>query len=93
MNDHMLHLLSPARTGDPAVIAGDHQAMHTLKLLLERALQTGAAAAQFYSSDGEPFLLRIVQQTDMSTVCTTYLGELTPVCRLFRVPNLSYQGL
>jgi len=73
-----LHLLSPGRDGDSAVIAGNAEALRSLQRALEQALDNGAAAIELFCSDGEPFLLTLVREHDMSAVFTAYRDEAHP---------------
>jgi len=79
MSNYVLHLLSPGRTGQPATIAGDHEALSRLMRQLERVVSTGAATAQYYASDGEPFALTVLVHADMSAVYTSYRDEPNPL--------------
>ena len=79
MSDHVLHLLPPSRDGAPAIVAGDREALTALKVQLELALDSGASTTTLYCSDGEPYLLAVVHESDMSGVYTAYRDETNPV--------------
>lgn len=78
MTECILHILSPTRDGQPAVIAGNCNAMQRLQAALTQALLDGSGRAQLFSSDGEPFQLAVICESDMSSVYTSYLDEPDP---------------
>lgn len=78
MNAYFLHMTSPGRDGDAAVIAGDDQALLRLRAAIDVALAGGAGAARFYSSDGESYGMVLVREQDMGNACTTYRNEAAP---------------
>lgn len=78
MTKYILHMLGPPRDGQPAVIAGDRNALQRLQAAVTKALLTGCGCAQVFLSDGEPFRLALICESDMATVYTTYPDEPDP---------------
>jgi len=78
MNVKMLHLRSPGRWDGVACIVGDHSALESLQRAINTALATGAGGAEFYSSDGEGFVLAVAMEDSMCNVQTAYECESSP---------------
>lgn len=87
MSDYMLHLRSPMRSDDIAVIVGDRKGLERLRDAVDLAIVKGAGGALLYCSDGEGYALAVALEPDMSEVQTSYSGENSPLRSLReRVP-------
>ena len=79
MDTPMLHLVGPGRDGTPAMIAGNVEALAHLRAAIDNAIATGAARAELFCSDGEPYELLIAAPPSMRNAYTAYAGEVRPV--------------
>lgn len=79
MNDHILHLQSPAREDGRAHVAGNRGALLRLRAALDDAIATGTGGTFLYAADGEGFTLAVLRVDDMNNVCTSYAADQEPV--------------
>lgn len=78
MSEHMLHILAPSRFDSVGAIVGDYVALNALREAINDAIYSGTGGTFLMQSDGEGYSLAVVQTPDMSPVCTTYAGEVSP---------------
>ena len=78
ISEHMLHILAPSRFDSVGAIVGDYVALYALREAINDAIHSGTGGTFLMQSDGEGYSLAVVQTPDMSPVCTTYAGEVSP---------------